>query len=83
MNLDEIKPATGVKLVSKSDSSPILSTKQSVRELRIGGAGDVAIRMLDGSEVIIKSCYVGERITGYITHVLSTGTSATEIVAFY
>ena len=83
MNLDEIKPPTGAKLVTKSNTLPIVSALQHARELRVGGAGNVAIRMLNGDEVTLNGCVVGERILGFITHVLDTGTTATDIVAFY
>lgn len=71
---------SGSITITKSDTtvlSPI------IRRLYVGGTGDVAVRMLDGSTPIFKAVPVGTFIDGQIDQVLSTNTSATLMVGLY
>lgn len=74
-----ITPAWGSQTITKSDTtvlSPIC------RRLYVGGAGDVAVRMLDGSTPILKAVPVGTMLDIQYDQVLSTGTTATLMVGF-
>lgn len=66
--------------ITKSDStvlSPIC------RRLYVGGSGDVAVRLLDGSTPTFKNAGTGALIDIQFDQVLSTGTTATLMVALY
>lgn len=66
--------------ITKSDStvlSPIC------RALYVGGTGDVAVRMLDGSTPVFKAVPVGTTLIMQFDQVLSTNTTATLMVALY
>jgi hypothetical protein len=64
--------------VTKSDSTIIPTT----RGLYIGVTGDVAVRHTDGATVTYKAAPVGI-LSVQVDRVLSTGTTATDIVALY
>ncbi|HYE38233.1 spike base protein, RCAP_Rcc01079 family [Methylocaldum sp.] len=49
---------------------------------RVGGAGDVALTCADGQDLIIPDLLAGETVGIEFTKVLSTGTTATDIIAF-
>lgn len=66
--------------ITKSDTtvlSPIC------RKLYIGGAGNVAVRMLDGSTPTFTAPPVGTVLDIQFDQVLSTGTTATALVGLY
>lgn len=70
----------GSTTITKSDTtvlSPIC------RRLYVGGTGDVAVRMLDGSTPVFKAVPVGTTLDIQFDQVLSTNTSATLMVALY
>lgn len=64
--------------VTKSDSTIIPVT----RGLYVGVTGDVAVRHADGGTVTYKAAPVGV-LPVQVDKVLSTGTTATDIVAMY
>lgn len=70
-------PANGVIAVTPSDST-ILS---GVTKLYVGGAGAVAVTMRNGSAAVFSAVPVGTILPVRATQVLSTGTTATLILA--
>lgn len=75
-------PAHEAFVVSTSDSTLLPCT----RSLYIGGAGNVAVYMAGGenpSSVIFYSVAAGTILPIQVTKVLSTGTTATNILALY
>ena len=66
--------------VTKSDST-IFS--QPTRALWVGGAGDVAVKYIDGSTDTIQAVAAGTLLPIRVTQVLSTGTTATKISGMY
>lgn len=73
-------PATKVVAVTASDSTDLEGT----RELFVGGAGDVAVRMVGDptTTVTITSVPAGTFLPLRVTRVMAA-TTATAIVAFY
>lgn len=69
--------AWGSVTITKSDST-VLSP--NLRALYVGGTGDVAVRMLDGSLPIFVGVPAGTTLLIQIDKVLSTGTSATSMI---
>jgi len=75
---DQTAPPGGHLAVTPSDVNMLYPP---LREIRVGAAGDVKLRLAgSANEVVYKDCYVGEYISGRIAQVLSTGTTATDIV---
>jgi hypothetical protein len=73
-------PATGGFAVTKSDATVF---SQPTRFLWVGGVGDVAVRMLDGTTPIFSAVPTGTLLRIRVDKVLSTGTTATLIVGLY
>ncbi len=69
-------PAMSAVAVTKSDSTVIDIT----RALYIGTTGDLAVRMADGNTITFKTVPVG-LLPIQVDKVLSTGTTAAEIIA--
>lgn len=70
-------PASNAVAVTKSDATVLTTT----RALYIGGAGDVAVTMAGGGNVTFSAVPVGTLLPLRVTKVLSTGTTATLILA--
>lgn len=66
--------------ITKADGSDIANT---TRALWVGGAGDVAVVMVGGETVTFTSVPAGTMLPISVTRVLSTGTSATNILGIY
>lgn len=77
--LSGLAPASKVVAVTPSDVTVIPAT----RALYIGGAGAVAVVMLDGTTATFSAVPVGTTLNISVTKVLSTGTTATLILALY
>ena len=60
--------------------APSNTMRQPCREVYVGGAGNVAVRFRDGSEAVYLGCVVGTKLQGEFTHILLTGTTATNMV---
>ena len=74
-------PAPGAIAVTPSDSTVLAS---SVKALFIGVAGNVAVYMKGSTtSVVFKGCAAGQVLPIQVDRVLSTGTTATDIVALY
>ena len=71
-------PATSAAAVTPSDTE-ILSPLS--RMIYVGGAGDLSVVMLDGSSAVFKAIPAGTTLRIRVSKVLSTGTSATAILA--
>lgn len=72
-----IRAPFGSITITKSDAtvlSPIC------RKLYVGGTGNVAVRMLDGSTPIFVAVPAGADLDMQFDQVLSTGTTATSMV---
>lgn len=74
---DPVMSASKAVAVTKSDST-VLST---TRALYVGGAGDVAVTMRDGSVVTFSAVPAGTFLPLRVTKVMSTNTTATLILA--
>lgn len=75
--LENTRVPKGAAAVTPSDSTVL----ENVRALWVGTGGDVAVT-LGGTEVVLANVADGTRIEGEFTKVLSTGTTASDIVAF-
>lgn len=74
----DIASAYGAVAVTASDATIIPTT----RALFIGGAGNLAVRMADGTLPVFTNVPVGV-FPVQVDKVLSTGTAATGIIAMY
>lgn len=72
-----INPARFAVAVTPSDATVLNTTKA----LYVGGAGAVAVTMAGGGNVTLAAVPVGTILPVAVTKVLSTGTTATNIVA--
>jgi hypothetical protein len=73
-------PALGAASVTPSDSTD-LSTW--ARSLYVGGAGNINVVTVNGSTVLFSSVPAGFILPVRVKRVLSTSTTATNIVALY
>ena len=55
----------------------------TARALYVGGAGNVNVTTVDGNTVAFNSVPAGTFLPVRVTHVLSTSTTATDIVALW
>lgn len=72
-------PATTLVALTKSDSATFSPT----RGLYVGGAGDVAVVDLSGNSVTLVGALAGSVLPIRCTQLLSTGTTATNVIALY
>lgn len=72
-------PAATLVALTKSDSTVLAPT----RGLYVGGAGDVAVVDLSGNSVTLVGVLAGSVIPVRVVKLLSTGTSATNVIALY
>ncbi len=83
---DASDPAQELYPITPSDDVPILPVNGdylAIRMLYVGTGGDVAVRTKTGAEVIHKNVYQGQYLGPFmITHVLQTGTTATDIIGY-
>ena len=70
-------PATHASAVTKSDTTVLAG----VVGIYVGGAGNLAVTMNSGVDVIFPAVPVGSILPIRVTKVLSTGTTATNVVA--
>lgn len=66
--------------VTPSDSTSLTTTAKA---LLIGGAGNVSVKLLNGSTVILNGLTAGTIYPIAVTQVNATSTTATNIVALY
>lgn len=72
--------ASGGFTVTPSDATVF---SQPTRSLWVGGVGNVAVRMLDGTTPIFTAVAAGTKLDIRVDKVLSTGTTATLMVGLY
>ena len=74
-------PATRAVAVTPNDNTDL---GKGIRALWIGGAGDVAVTMINASAAVtLAGATAGTIIPIRVEKVMSTNTSATNIVALY
>ena len=80
--LDLLKQPTRTAAVTKSDSTDVTST--CTKGLWVGTGGDVAIKGAgDSSAVTLSNVPSGMFVAGALSRVMSTNTTASNIVCFY
>jgi len=62
--------------------SDVAELRYVTRSIRVGGAGDLAVRTPSGEVAIIPSCLAGEWVAVVADKVFATGTTATELTGF-
>jgi hypothetical protein len=72
-------PEHGAEIVP-SDAAPL---PHITRALYVGGAGDVALRLQGGSDVVLRGVQAGSLIPMRIERVHSAGTTATGLVGLW
>lgn len=78
---DHTLPYVGHFAISKSDTDELTYV---VRGIYVGGAGDLALKMRgDTNAVVYKGRPAGSILPGYFVQVMSTNTTATDIVGVY
>lgn len=75
-----VGPASGGFAVTPSDATVF---SQPTRAIYVGGAGAVAVRLLDGTTLTFSAVPVGTMLHIRADKVLSTGTTATLILGLY
>lgn len=73
-------PLGGGFAITKSDSTVLA---QPTRAVWVGGAGNLAVRYLDGTTDTLMSVPAGVMLPIRVDKVLSTGTTATNISGLY
>lgn len=73
-------PASSAAGVTPDDATDLSDVS---RALYIGGTGDVAVTMKSGDAVTFKNVIGGTVLAIRVSRVLSTGTTATDIVAMH
>lgn len=73
-------PANGAETVNKSDTVNLTNIS---RGLYVGGTGDVAVVMKDGTTVTYVAVQAGTTLPIRISRVNSTNTTATSMVSMY
>jgi ethanolamine utilization microcompartment shell protein EutS len=70
-------PAIGVLVITPSNTANLAG---SPRAIWVGGAGDVAVEMIDGSTGVLAGILAGTLMPVRVRKVLATGTTATGLV---
>jgi hypothetical protein len=70
-----VNAATGAAVITPSDSAEV-----DFNGIYVGGAGNLAVTLLDGSEVTLTAVIVGTIYPLRVTKVLETGTTATNLI---
>lgn len=89
-------PSTKFKLLTKSDTNPVTYTSGAVtgdpksplyltrcRALYVGGAGDVCVQDDAGNSIVFSNVAAGTLLPISTRFLMSTGTSATLVVALF
>lgn len=78
--MTQAAPASGAEAVTPSDSVDLSTVS---RAIYVGGAGNVAAAMLDGTVVTFSSVPAGTILPIRVKRINNTNTSATLMVAIY
>jgi hypothetical protein len=70
-----VNAATGAAAITPNDSTVV-----DFNGIYVGGAGNLAVTLLDGSEVTLTAVIVGTIYPLRVTKVLATGTTATNLI---
>lgn len=73
-------PARSAASVTPSDATTLFTSTKGVW---VGGAGNLAVTMHDGTSVTLVGVVAGSLLPVSVTQILATGTTATDIVVFY
>lgn len=76
----DMKPADDAEVVTPSDTVLLRGVS---RGIYTGSGGDLAVKMVSGASVVFADTAAGSVLPIQVTHVLDTGTAATDIVALY
>lgn len=76
---DDTVSARRVVTATPNDATVLKTT----RALYIGGAGNVAVSMVDGGDAVFVGLAAGSLLPVQVVKVLATGTTATDILAIY
>ena len=77
-------PAISAVAVTKSDSTDLTSNGQLPRAIYVGGAGNLAVKVgSDSTAVTLVGVPAGSIVPVRAMNVMSTNTTATNIVALY
>jgi hypothetical protein len=72
-------PARNASAVTASDSTAL----SGVRGVYVGGAGNLAVRFIGGATVTLAAVPAGTLLPLMVDRIMSTNTTATDIVALY
>lgn len=76
--LSMLEPSGDAVALTKSDTDDL---REISRAIWVGGAGDITVIMSSGSSVLISSVPAGTLLPIRIRKLMSTGTSASNVVA--
>lgn len=85
-NRDAQAPAYGMFTITPSNVTVfdnIGANPPPTRKLYVGGAGNIAVVMADGSSGVLTAVAVGTTLEISVKQVLSTGTTATNLIGLY
>jgi len=74
--------ARDAKAITPHDTNPVAAPNGKVRGVRVGGAGSLSVITEGGTTVTFSAVAAGETIPLIVTHVRSTGTTATNIIGY-
>jgi hypothetical protein len=72
-------PSTDAFAITKSDSIPL---EKPIKALRVGSAGNVTYKDLDGESHLFPNAIAGEIIYAAMTYVMSTGTAGGDFYGY-
>jgi hypothetical protein len=79
-NTSTTVPAIDLVAITPSDTDDLARV---VRDIRVGGDGNVTVVTTSGAEIAFLGCLAGERLGPFfVARVKSTGTTATGLVGY-
>ena len=78
--LTKMVPGRNAETITKSDT---VNLSQPSRAIWVGGAGNIAVEMLDGVTQVFEGVVAGSLLPLQVTRVNSTDTTATLMVAVF
>lgn len=78
-SVGDLAPAHDGVAVTKSDTA----LTQPCRAVYVGTAGDVAVKFAGGTAVTFKNVANGTLLPIAVSHIMSTNTTASDLVALY
>ncbi len=80
---NSIVPAKGYLAITPADGTGVQWATGPIRSLYVGGAGNVRIIGLDGSDVVITGLVAGAVYQFPALRIMATSTTATALVGLY